>query len=199
METPAVKRTANVLTIVLCTCASLAVSSCRERPPPAVARSIDDPHPLLGKSAPAFVTVDPDGRAVDLNKHLGKNVIMLDFWATWCGPCILAMPDVASVAKKFEDRGLVLYAVNVGEDPDTVKEFLAELKLDVPVAMDFRGQIQKSYQAHGLPHTILVGKDGKVQVAHLGYRDDMAERLSDDVEKLLAGKDLASETLADAP
>ena len=193
------RKTANVLTIILCTSAALALSSCRERPRPAVTRSIDEPHPLLGKSAPAFVTVDPDGRAVDLNKHLGKNVIMLDFWATWCGPCILAMPDVASVAKKFEDRGVVFYAVNVGEDPDSVKEFLAQLKLDIPVAMDFKGEIEKMYQAYGLPHTILVGKDGTVQVAHLGYRDDLGERLADDIEELLAGKDLASETLADAP
>ena len=189
------QRTAYALTIALCTCVPFTFSSCSERPrrTATAVRGFDEPHPLLGKPAPAFQTVNPDGRPIDLNKHLGKSVIMLDFWATWCGPCILAMPQVASVAKEYEDRGLVFYAVNIGEDPDTVKEFLANLKLDIPVAMDFEGQIQKMYQAHGLPHTILIGKNGKVQAGHLGYRDDLAERLSDDIEDLLAGKNLASD------
>jgi thiol-disulfide isomerase/thioredoxin len=119
---------------------------------------------------------------------------MLDFWATWCGPCILAMPEVAKVADKYKDRGLVFYAVNEGEDPDTVKEFLANVELDIPVAMDFDGSIQEMYQFKGLPHTILIGKDGKLHVDHLGYLPNMAEELSEKVEALLAGKDVASET-----
>ena len=148
---------------------------------------------MVGKPAPSFVTVDQDGNEVDLSQYLGKNVIMLDFWATWCGPCIMAMPEISKVANDFKDRGLVFLAVNVGEDQDTVKEFLMTNNLNLPVAMDFRGQIHRSFIADGLPHTILIGKDGRVQVDHLGYRPGIGKLLAAEVEELLAGKNLADQ------
>jgi thiol-disulfide isomerase/thioredoxin len=151
----------------------------------------DERNPLLGKPAPAFATVNPEGKTVDLSNYLGKDVILLDFWATWCGPCILAMPEVAGVAKEFKDRGLVFYAVNVGEDPDTVKEFLKKNKFDIPVAMDFERKIQDAFNAHGLPHTIIVGKDGRVQVDHIGYWRGFRKELAEQVDALLKGENLA--------
>jgi thiol-disulfide isomerase/thioredoxin len=145
---------------------------------------------LLGKPVEPFVTVDPHDNPVDLSQHLGKDVILLDFWATWCKPCLMAMPEVEQIANDFQDRGLVFYSVNVGEDPDTVKEFLAQNKLDIPVAMDFDGQIQAMYQAFDLPHTIVIGKDGTMQVDHRGYWKGFGERLRKEVEALLDGREL---------
>jgi thiol-disulfide isomerase/thioredoxin len=166
----------------------LALASCEQRP---VFHS--DPNPLLGKAAPSFTTVDPDGNEVDLQQYLGKKVILLDFWATWCGPCIMAMPEVKEVADKFKDKGLQFFAVNVGEDPETVKEFLAEYRLDIPVIMDFQGDIQNLYHGDGLPYSILIGKDGRVQMVHRGYRQGFGARLSEEVAVLLEGKSLLSE------
>jgi peroxiredoxin len=156
----------------------------------------EGPHPLLGEAAPAFKTVGLDDKPIDLAAHVGKDVILLDFWATWCGPCVEAMPEVDGVAKKFADRGLVFYAVNVAEDAETIKEFLKTSKLEVPVAMDAEGKITESYGVEGIPQTVLIGKDGKVQVVHVGFSDNLAEQLSQQVEDLLAGKDLAAEVLA---
>lgn len=174
--------------IALCVCVTGLIFGCGQQ---AQHKGASQQNPLLGKPAPAFVTVDPEGNAVDLNKHLGKDVILLDFWATWCGPCIKAMPEVASVAEEFKDRGLVFYAVNVGEDPDTVKEFLQKNKFDIPVAIDFDGKIQKAFNAHGLPHTIVIGKDGRVQADHLGYWPGFRAELAEQVDALLKGKNLA--------
>ena len=95
----------------------------------------------MGQAAPAFTTEDVDGHPIDLKKHLGKNVILLDFWATWCGPCVQAMPQVDAVAKKFADKGLVFYGVNAGEDAATIKEFFTTSKLEVPVALDTKNEI----------------------------------------------------------
>jgi len=147
-------------------------------------------NPLFGKPVPAFVTVDPDGNTIDLKDHLGKSVILLDFWATWCGPCILAMPEVEAIAEKYKDRGLVFYAVNVGEDPDTVKEFLQQNNLDIPVAMDFDGKIQSSFNSDGLPFTVVIGKDGRMQADHTGYWRGFSEELSAQVDAVLKGEDL---------
>jgi thiol-disulfide isomerase/thioredoxin len=161
--------------------------------PPNAPRGMFAPNPLLGKPAASFEAVDPNGNTVDLKQHLGKDVIMLDFWATWCGPCIQAMPDLAAIARKYKDQRLVFYGVNVGEDPDSVKEFLAAANLDIPVVMDFDGRIQRSFQGKYLPMTVLIGKDGTIQAVHLGYRDDLGDILSREIEKLLAGEKLASD------
>jgi thiol-disulfide isomerase/thioredoxin len=168
--------------IAICLCAALVLTSCQGR---------QESNSRVGKPAPPIVTVDPDGNPVDLKEHIGKDVIMLDFWASWCGPCIMAMPEVAEIAEKYKDRGLVFYAVNVGEDPDTVKEFIAQSRLDIPVVMDFDGKIQSAYRADGLPHTIVIGKDGRVQVDHLGYWQGFSAELSEQVGELLDGKNLA--------
>jgi thiol-disulfide isomerase/thioredoxin len=182
--------------MVIIACASLTQLSCRESSLPASeeekALADEFRNPLLGKRVDGFITVDPDGNTVDLSKHLGKEVILLDFWATWCVPCLMAMPEVQEVANEFKDRGLVFYAVNVGEDPDTVKEFLAKYRLAIPVAMDFDGKIQNMYQARDLPHTIVIGKDGRLQVDHRGYWRGFGKELREQVQALLDGKDLTA-------
>jgi peroxiredoxin len=178
--------------------------------PPATAEKVDSllgglaggedegPHPLLGQPAPPFKTVGLDEKPIDLSAHLGKSVVMLDFWATWCGPCVEAMPQIDGVAKKLANRGLVFYAVNAGEDAATIQEFLKTSKLDVPVAMDADGNISQLYQANAIPQTVLIGKDGKVQVVHVGFSGDLGDELTKEIEDLLDGKDLASEALAKA-
>jgi peroxiredoxin len=155
------------------------------------------PHALLGQPAPVFQTVDLNDQPIDIKPALGKNVILLDFWATWCGPCVEAMPKVQEVAQKFADKGVVFYTVNSGEDALTVREFLNAAKLDVPVAMDVDNSVSTLYHVQFLPQTVLVGKDGKVHVVHEGFSDDLSKQLTADIEALLAGKDLASETLAE--
>jgi peroxiredoxin len=149
------------------------------------------PHPLLGQPAPPFKTIDLDEKPIDLAAQLGKKVVMLDFWATWCGPCIQAMPELDAVAKEFADRDVVFYAVNVAEDAETVKEFLKTSGLAPPVVMDLDGNITQLYRAEGIPQTVLIGKDGKVQVVHVGFSEGLGDILSVQIEDLLAGKDLA--------
>jgi peroxiredoxin len=173
--------------------------------PPAGAKKVDElienhepPHPLLGRPAPAFVTTDAYGHPIDLKKYIGKHVVMLDFWATWCGPCVEAMPDVEEVAKQYADKGLVFYAVNAGEEVGAVKKFLQESKLNPPVAMDLKKEIGPMYAVRGIPQTVLIGKDGKVQVVHVGYNSRLPKLLAKEIDDLLAGKDLATETLAKA-
>ena len=87
------------------------------------------------------------------------------------------------------------YAVNVAEDAETIKEFLKTSELEVPVAMDADGKITESYGVEGIPQTVLIGKDGRVQVVHVGFSDGLDDQLSQQVEDLLAGKDLAGDVL----
>ena len=171
--------------------------------PPAGAEEADEliepdpPHPLLGKPAPPFKTVDVDGHPFDLKSQLGKNVILLDFWSTSCGPCIMLMPELEEVAKKFADRGR---RVSRGERRRRCRvdqgSFLAATKIKAPIVLDPELEIWRAYRVEPIPQTVLIGKDGKVQVVHVGYSERLAGEIAQEIEALLAGKDLAAAELA---
>lgn len=155
------------------------------------------PHPLVGQPAPAFEAAGLDGSKIVLGDYLGKNVVILDFWATWCGPCVEALPIINEVAAAYADQGVVFYAVDLGEDANAVTDFLTENGLEVPVALDSDGQIGELYHVTAIPQTVIIGKDGKVQVVHLGFAPAMRQSFEKELDDLLAGKDLAAETLAE--
>jgi thiol-disulfide isomerase/thioredoxin len=167
--------------------------------PPPSAELVDDlfaepPHKLLGRQAPVFETTTHEGKPVKLADLTGK-VVMLDFWATWCGPCIAALPKVNEVATKYKDKGVVFYAVNQQEEASIIKEFLAAQKWELPVALDLAGEVGKLYAVEGIPQTVIIDKQGKIQVVHVGAGPDIGEQLVKDLDAVLAGKDLADEKL----
>jgi thiol-disulfide isomerase/thioredoxin len=145
-------------------------------------------HPLLLKPAPDFSIDQFGGGKVELERHRGKDVVILDFWATWCAPCIKGLPVVNGVAKKYADRNVVFYAINQEEDPATIEPFLKKRNLtDLKVGLDRDGAVVKSYDLPGLPHTFIIDKKGVVRVIHVGISDDMKAQLEKEIESILAG------------
>ncbi len=157
-----------------------------------------DPHALLGKPAPPIELDLLGGGRLDLASFKNKNVVILDFWATWCGPCVQAMPVIEKVAEKYKEQGVLLFAVNIREQPEEIEKFLKEAEIKVAVALDSEGSAAEAYLANAIPQTVLIGKDGSVQVVKVGLSTNLESALSKDLEALLAGKDLAAKTLADA-
>ncbi|MCA9241085.1 MAG: TlpA family protein disulfide reductase, partial [Planctomycetales bacterium] len=119
-----------------------------------------------------------------------------DFWATWCGPCVAALPIVNKVASDYAEKGVVFYAVNQQEEAEQVTSFLAKKELDLPVAMDPEGEAGAMYLVEGLPTSVMIGLDGRVQVVHMGYSPAMEESLREELDALVAKKDLASAEIA---
>jgi thiol-disulfide isomerase/thioredoxin len=154
------------------------------------------PHPLVGEVAPPVKLDLLDGGTLDLASYKGKNVVILDFWATWCGPCVRAMPVIDAVAEKFKEKGVLLFAVNLQEEPEDIKKFLEEAEIQLDVALDKTGEAAQAYKAEAIPQTVIIGKDGTVQVVHVGLLPNLEEQLSQDLEALVAGKNLAAESLA---
>lgn len=136
--------------------------------------SFEPPHPLLGKPAPQFTLALLDGGTVDLAKAKGKEIVILDFWATWCGPCRDAMPIIEKVARSFSDKGVKLYAVNLQEPPAKIRNFLKTHKLDVVVALDSEGKTGQKYKVDGIPQTVIIGKNGIIQAVHVGVSRELA-------------------------
>jgi len=154
--------------------------------------SEERPSPLLGKPAPDFTLSLLDGGQVRLSDHKGKNIVILDFWATWCPPCRKALPVLLKVTEAYKDKGVLLYGVNQGEKPGTIRRFLEKQDLKLVVALDSDGKVGDVYGAQAIPQTVIVGKDGTVQAIHVGLLPDLEKRLKKELDALLAGQDLAA-------
>ena len=121
--------------------------------------------------APDFALTTPSGAAVSLKQFRGK-VVLLNFWATWCPPCVREMPSMEALFQKFKRRGFTVLAVSLDETGAAiVKPFLKKYQLTFPVALDPESRIAGMYGARDLPSSFLVDAQGRVIAAAKGERD----------------------------
>jgi thiol-disulfide isomerase/thioredoxin len=146
---------------------------------------------LLDLPAPAFATLTPDGKPIALSDFKGK-VVLLDFWATWCGPCMQAIPAIQRLSEKFKDQPVAIVGVNRDKEGDEskVKRTIERKQLTFHQAMDTPGTIAKSYKITAIPALILIDKEGVVRQVHVGYGPGEEEVLAAEIEKLLKGEKL---------
>jgi len=123
---------------------------------------------LAGKDALAFDIKGLDGKSYSLAKLKGKPVL-LDFWATWCGPCRKSMPVVEKMYQDFKEQGLVVLAVDAGEERAVVEEFLKKTPLPYPVALGGESSIMESYHVGAFPTFVMIGRDGRIVAHEIGY------------------------------
>jgi thiol-disulfide isomerase/thioredoxin len=137
---------------------------------------------LIGKPAPDFKLDLLAGGQAKLADHKGKHVVIIDFWATWCAPCVAELPMIAEIAKSRADKGVVFYPINEEEEVADIKAFLEEKKLtDLKVALDKDGNVSKAYLVDPLPQTVIIGKDGIVKSVLIGIKskDDLVKAVDD--------------------
>lgn len=128
------------------------------------------PAPQPGEEAPAFVLSDLQGEEVTLAQFRGQPVI-LNFWATWCAPCIFEMPELQAAYEAHRDDGLVVLGLNRDEAQPTVADFLAndlDVAVDFPILLDDHALVSDSYGVLNLPTTYFVDGDGLVSAVHRG-------------------------------
>jgi thiol-disulfide isomerase/thioredoxin len=146
-------------------------------PPPGVKKQEEiKREPMLadGTIAPDFTANDIEGKPIKLSDYRGK-VVVVDFWATWCGPCIASMPHTNEIAKQFKDRGVVVLAVNVWDEPTDFKAWIPKNSakydsIQFAIDPDGRGKdIAKTlYKVSGIPTQYVVDKDGVIRASFLG-------------------------------
>lgn len=144
-------------------------------------------HPLVNKPAPSFDLDTVDGTKFNLADMKGK-IVVLDFWATWCGPCTMALPIITEVTGALKDKDVVFLAVNIQETPAQIKDFLQKKNLKVSVGLDTEGKVAEMYQVNGIPQTVIVGKDGNVAEVHVGFSQDLKESFTKELNDLVEGK-----------
>jgi len=124
--------------------------------------------PGVGRQAPGLRLESLDGRQVSLADYAGQ-VILLNFWATWCPPCKEEIPTIEKAYQAHRDEGLVVLGINDGEAAEVVRAFAGELGITYPVLIDKHGDVAARYRRRGLPLTVIVDRDGVIRIRHEGY------------------------------
>ncbi len=139
---------------------------------------------LVGTDAPDFTLNLLSGRRFTLSHHKGK-IVVLDFWATWCGPCLQAMPVIDETVASFKNDDIVLVAVNLQETEDAIRRTLERLKINPKVALDIDGVAASRYQADAIPQTVIINRDGKIARLLVGGGSKLGEQISDAIQECL--------------
>lgn len=123
---------------------------------------------LSGKPAPAWKLKDVNGKTVQLADFKGK-VVILDFWATWCGPCKIEIPSFVALQKQYHDQGLQVIGLSVDQGgPSVVKQFIPKLGINYPVVMANQ-EVQADYgNIQAIPTTFIINRQGVIVAKHVG-------------------------------
>jgi peroxiredoxin len=133
------------------------------------------PVPTLDEPAPAFDLTSLSGEQVYLEDYRGQ-VVVLNFWATWCAPCRLEMPAFQSRSTLYPDE-IVVVAINNAEDPQDIQTFVDELRLDFEILLDPDAAVQRLYLVRGYPTTFIIDQEGVIRVQHVGLiNEDQLDR-----------------------
>jgi thiol-disulfide isomerase/thioredoxin len=138
---------------------------------------------LSGK-APNFTLKSRSGKNIKLSELRGQ-VVMLNFWASWCGPCRKEMPHLEKIHKKYKRLGFTLLGVNVEENSNDAKNYLKDVKVTFPVLFDNRQKTSKLYNVSAMPTTILIDRNGNKRFIHKGYKAGYENDYKRQIKKLL--------------
>jgi thiol-disulfide isomerase/thioredoxin len=138
-----------------------------------------------GDAPPAIDMLDQAGAKVDLNELKGK-VVLVDFWASWCGPCRQEMPVLEQLHKKYAKQGLVIVGVNIDNNPKKMNNFLKGTPVSFRIVHDRKLHVASKYEPGTMPSSYFIGRDGKIRYVHEGFRKKDAAELEERIKTLLA-------------
>ena len=139
---------------------------------------------LEGQSAPDFVLKSSGGENLRLSEYRG-DVVMINFWATWCGPCRQEMPLLDDLYTRYERVGFNLLGVNIDDDSRRALQMIEELGVNFPVLFDDRKEVSKLYDVQAMPVTVLVDREGNVRHVHHGYKSGYEDQYLIEIRALL--------------
>lgn len=141
---------------------------------------------MVGQVVEDFELPTLNGQIFRLSDHADK-VVVLDFWATWCGPCVAALPEYVDATSNFDPKEAIFVAVNLEEPPERIKEFLSRHNLTPEVALDRGSVIARRFQVSGIPHSVVLGPGNVIKHVTVGYRPGVGAKTRERIENILAG------------
>jgi len=134
--------------------------------------------------APDFTLKSNDGANLRLSEFRGE-VVMINFWASWCGPCRQEMPLLDELYTQYQPLGFTILGVNVEQDSTQAKRMLKDIPVNFPVLFDNQSEVSKLYKVVAMPSTVLVDRDGNVRYLHQGYKPGFEEAYQQQVRALI--------------
>jgi len=138
---------------------------------------------LSGK-APNFTLKSRSGKNIKLSELRGQ-VVMLNFWASWCGPCRKEMPILEQIHKKYKRLGFTLLGVNVEENTRDAINYLKDVKVTFPILFDNRQKTSKLYNVSAMPTTVIIDRNGNKRFIHKGYKPGYENEYKKQIKKLV--------------
>lgn len=135
-------------------------------------------------AAPDFTLKSNSGDNLRLSEHRGE-VILLNFWASWCGPCRQEMPHLDALQKKYEALGVNVVGVSVDDDPEKANHLLKEIPVTFPVLYDTESQVSAAYKVAAMPTTVLIDRDGNMRYLHKGYKPGYEQQYEQQIKQLI--------------
>ncbi len=139
---------------------------------------------LEGQAAPDFALKSSTGENLRLSEYRG-DVVMINFWATWCGPCRQEMPLLDELFTRYQRVGFSLLGVNIDDDSRRAMQMAEDLGINFPVLFDTRKEVSKLYEVEAMPVTVLVDREGNVRHVHHGYKPGYEDKYLDQIRSLL--------------
>lgn len=134
--------------------------------------------------APDFTLKNDAGENIRLAEQRGK-VVMLNFWASWCGPCRKEMPLLDEMYQRYNKVGFELYGINVEQDTAAAKKLLKDLGVTLPVLYDPESKVSKLYKVDAMPTTVMIDKNGEIRYVNRGYKAGDEEKYRDQIQTLI--------------
>jgi peroxiredoxin len=138
----------------------------------------------MEKLAPDFTLKSHSGENLKLSELRGE-VVMVNFWASWCGPCRQEMPLLDQLYQRYKPMGFTLLGVNVEENTAAAKKMLKEAPVSFPILFDRKNQVSELYQVKAMPSTFLVDRDGKLRYLHKGYKPGYENDYQSQIRELI--------------
>lgn len=148
---------------------------------------------LLGKAnaagadtaqAPDFTLAQREGPNVRLSEQRG-DIILLNFWASWCGPCRQELPAFEALFQQYADLGVNVLAVNLDDEPRKADVLLSDINVSFPVLFDSEGEVSARYDVSAMPTTVIIDRDGNVRLVHKGYQSGDEKKYETAIKRLL--------------
>jgi thiol-disulfide isomerase/thioredoxin len=137
-----------------------------------------------GAAAPAFRLDSLEGKVVNLADYRGQ-VVLLNFWASWCGPCRQEMPILEQLHKQYRSKGFTLVGVNVEPDSGAALKWLKSTPVSFPILFDRESVASKLYEVQGMPNTVIIDRQGRVRFIHRGYKAGEENEYLDQIRSLI--------------
>lgn len=139
---------------------------------------------LTGQPAPDFALKSSNGENLRLSEYRG-DVVMVNFWATWCGPCRQEMPLLDELYSRYQRVGFSLLGVNIDDNSAKAMDMVSELGVSFPVLFDARKEVSRLYEVEAMPVTVIIDREGTVRHVHHGYKPGYEDKYLDQIRTLL--------------